>query len=349
MTKSKKAVVLFSGGLDSILAVKILQSQGIQTCGIFFDSLFFPEKLKAETTRYAFMLSLELKIKDITSCQIDIIRNPKYGFGKNLNPCIDCKILMFKLAKRYMKKISADFIASGEVAGERPFSQRIQAIKTIEKESGTKNLVLRPLSPQISPECIALQNKWVNRNLLPQISGRSRKIQIHLAEKYNISQYPNPSGGCLLTEEKFSRKVKDLLLHLQPDKKIINPDRRQSTLSAAFANEVKLLRIGRHFRINNKAKLIVGRNLQENKKLKRQNRKKYFIELSPVNTPGPTALASPGISQKTLAVCARIVAGYSDKPKERNIKILAKCSGEPPLIKPVYKNIQKNIFRNLIV
>ena len=177
-----------------------------------------------------------------------MLRNPKYGYGKNMNPCIDCKIFMIKKAKKYAKEIGADFIFTGEVLGERPKSQHYPALRIIEEESGLKGKLLRPLSAKLLPETEAEKKGLVNRAKLLSIQGRSRKPQFQLAKEYGITCYPSPAGGCLLTCEEYSKKLRDLLAH-------------KKRVSMA---DVALLRVGRHFRLG-KNKIIVGRNEAENK------------------------------------------------------------------------------------
>lgn len=247
---NKKAIALLSGGLDSILAAKLMLEQGIELHAINFLTIFCTCTHKGcqhAATQAAKTLNIPLKVVNITEEYIDIIKNPKHGYGSNMNPCIDCRIFIFKKAKDYMKEIGASFMITGEVLGERPMSQRRDAIFLIEKEAGLKGLVLRPLSAKLFDPTIPEKEGIVDREKLLAISGRSRKPQITLAEGFGINDYPCPAGGCLLTDPGFAKRTRDLLEH------------GQMTL-----NELKLIKFGRHFRLSDKAKLIVGRDKQDN-------------------------------------------------------------------------------------
>ena len=242
-----KAVALFSGGLDSILAVKLIQEQGIEVEGINFNTPFFG---LGEAFVIAKDLDINLEIIDITEELLKILKKPKYGFGKNMNPCIDCHALMFKKAGEYMNKIGASFILSGEVLGERPMSQNRNSLSIVGRESGFEGRILRPLSALLLTETIPEKEGLVNRNKLLDISGRSRKRQIELAAKIGIKDYPSPAGGCKLTEPAFSKRLRDLF-----------------TQGSFSIEEIELLKLGRHFRLSKGIKLVVGRNKEENEQL----------------------------------------------------------------------------------
>ena len=242
-----KAVALFSGGLDSILAVKLIQEQGIEVKGVNFKTPFFGLDEILVITKD---LDIDLEIIDITEELLKVLKKPKYGFGKNMNPCIDCHALMFKKAGEYMAKIGASFILSGEVLGERPMSQNRNSLNIIERESGFEGRILRPLSALLLPETIPEKEGLVDRSKLLDISGRSRKRQMELAAKIGIRDYPSPAGGCKLTEPSFSNRLKDLFAQ------------KQYSLE-----EIELLKLGRHFRLDRGVKLVVGRNKNENEKI----------------------------------------------------------------------------------
>ncbi|MGB6371043.1 MAG: tRNA 4-thiouridine(8) synthase ThiI, partial [Atribacterota bacterium] len=207
MKNKIKAVALFSGGLDSILAVKLIQEQGIEVRGVNFKTPFF---VLDKTFAAIKNLDINLEIIDITEELLKILKKPKYGFGKNMNPCIDCHALMFKKAGEYMNKIGASFILSGEVLGERPMSQNRNSLSIIERESGFEGKILRPLSALLLMETIPEKGGLVDRNKLLDISGRSRKRQMKLADEMGIKDYPSPAGGCKLTEPAFSKRLRDL-------------------------------------------------------------------------------------------------------------------------------------------
>ncbi len=267
--KKPKAILLFSGGLDSLLSFKILKEQGIKIYPIFFD-FYFVDKEKAK--KWAEVYVIPLKIIDLKEKQLKIVKNPKYGYGKNLNPCLDCKILMFKEAKKIMKEKKADFIATGEVVGQRPFSQKKWALNLIEEKSGLRGKIIRPLSAKILKTTETERKRMVKRENLFSIKGRSRKRQIDLAKKYGLSKYPSPAGGCLLTDPNFCLRLKEYF-------------KRKIVLDG---KEINLLKLGRHFFLN-KAKIVVGRDKEENEKIKKlKKRNDILIEME--NYPGPTSL-----------------------------------------------------------
>jgi len=253
---NKKALALLSGGLDSILAVRLIQEQGLEVEAINFLTVFCTcthRGCQHAATKAAQELKIPLRVFNITEEYLDVIKNPKHGYGSNMNPCIDCRIFIFRKAKEYMKEISASFLITGEVLGERPMSQRRDAILLIEKEAGLKGLILRPLSAKLFEPTLPEKERIVDRDKLLEITGRSRKPQIALAKEFGINDYPCPAGGCLLTDPQFAKRIKDLLEY------------NQLTL-----DNVRLLKFGRHFRLSRNTKLIVGRNEEENIALEKQ-------------------------------------------------------------------------------
>jgi len=278
MKNKSKALVLFSGGLDSILAVKLLKEQKIDVTGICFTSYFFDSSDIAN--KWANKLNIRLKICDISEEMLKIIKNPVYGYGKNMNPCIDCKILMIKKAKKFLWKgtkksewiYQKKFLATGDVLGERPFSQNKNALELIEKKSGVESYLLRPLSAKLLKETIPEKEKWIDREKLKDFQGRSRKRQIALAREWKIKNYPTPAGGCLLTDPSFSVRVRELI------KKWPNCN----------IDDIALLKVGRHF-WEGSIKIIVGRNEGENIMIEKLKRKGDII-LKPKTFKGPTIL-----------------------------------------------------------
>jgi tRNA U34 2-thiouridine synthase MnmA/TrmU len=248
-----KALALLSGGLDSSLAVKLLQEEGIEIEGVSFISPFFDASQAQKAARE---LRIKLHILDITSELLEIVKNPGYGYGKNMNPCIDCHILMAAHAKKLMEEIKASFIISGEVLGQRLKSQNKQALALVTKRSGTERLLLRPLSARLLASSEAEERGWVEREKLLALSGKSRKPQLALAGKYHLKEYGTPAGGCLLTDPGFSRRLKDLLEH-----------------NEYAVDDILLLKLGRHFRSPAGFKIIIGRNKDENEKLKSLSKK----------------------------------------------------------------------------
>ncbi|MGB9798098.1 MAG: tRNA 4-thiouridine(8) synthase ThiI, partial [bacterium] len=247
-----KAIVLLSGGLDSTLAIKLLLEQGIDVIAVHFTSPFFRSSWAVKTAREWGIPLLEI---DITDDILKLLKAPPHGFGSQMNPCIDCHALMLRKAKEIMEEVGASFVATGEVLGERPMSQNREALRIVEKESGLEGLLLRPLSAKLLPPTIPEKEGWVDREKLLDIKGRSRKRQLELAEKWGIKDYPSPAGGCLLTDPQFSKRLKDLL------------DNKELT-----KENVVLLKLGRHFRLRKGVKLVVGRNKEENERIREFSR-----------------------------------------------------------------------------
>ncbi|MFH0906817.1 MAG: tRNA 4-thiouridine(8) synthase ThiI [bacterium] len=306
MTKIKRVktrvFALLSGGLDSILAIKILQKQGIEITGLSFVSYFFNVD---SAKKAAEQLKIELREIDFSDEHFEMIKNPKYGYGKAMNPCIDCHILMLRKAKKLMDKEAGvylnQFVCTGEVLGQRPMSQNKQSLDLIEKESGLKGYLLRPLSAKFLEPTILEKKGLVDRNKLFDISGRSRKEQMALAKKWGIKEYPSPAGGCILTDFQFGVRLKELL-QKWPD---------------AQSNDIKLLRFGRHFWVENE-KIIVGRNKQENGQIKKLSKKGDTI-IEPKEFPGPTILikSRENISEKSLIKAKELMIKYSPKMKNK--------------------------------
>ena len=254
----RKAIAMLSGGLDSTLAVKVLLDQGIQVEALNFTSPFCNctgknAGCKSEAVRVAEEFKIPIKVMHKGAEYLELIRNPKHGHGKGMNPCIDCRIFLLKKAKEYMQEIGADFVFTGEVLGQRPMSQRRDTLRTIERESGLEGLLLRPLSAKHFTPTIPEQQGWVDRDKLLSIQGRSRKEQFELAAELDVKNYPCPAGGCLLTELSFVGKVRDVFDHSDE----LN------------LRDFRLLKLGRHFRIGNRTKVIMGRNEAENELLER--------------------------------------------------------------------------------
>ena len=249
----RKAIALLSGGLDSTLAVKVLLDQGIAVEALNFTSPFCTctgknAGCKSEAVRVAEEFGIPIKVMNKGADYLEIVRNPKHGYGKGLNPCVDCRIFLLKKAKEYMLEIGADFCFTGEVLGQRPMSQRRDTLRVIEKESGLEGLLLRPLSAKHFKPTIPELEGWVDREKLLSIQGRSRKEQFQLAEELDVKNYPCPAGGCLLTELTFVGKIRDVFEHSDE----LN------------MRDFRLLKLGRHFRIGERTKVIIGRNEAEN-------------------------------------------------------------------------------------
>jgi len=298
-----RALALFSGGLDSLLAMKLLIEQGIEVIGLYFDTGFggkAEEEKQAYLRRVADKIGAKLEIINIRDQFVrDILFDPKYGYGKNFNPCIDCHANMIRIAKALLPKYGAKFVISGEVVGQRPMSQRLDALKKVESLSTADGLILRPLSAKLLPPTIPEKEGWVDREKLLDIKGRSRHVQMELAKKWGIEEYESPSGGCLLTDEYFSRKLREHIEHEPFD-----------------LEDIDLLKFGRHFRLPEGAKLVVGRNKEENERLRALELNKYIRFGLPL--PGPLSVLSKDASPADRELAARIALTYSKaKPDER--------------------------------
>ncbi|UCD71222.1 MAG: tRNA 4-thiouridine(8) synthase ThiI [Syntrophobacterales bacterium] len=293
-----KAIALLSGGLDSTLAIKVLLEQGIEVEALNFITLFCRCTAKGSTClasqKAAQKLGIDLRVINISEEFLSVVKHPKYGYGKNVNPCLDCRILMFNKGREYMNQNGASFIVTGEVLGERPMSQRRVAMQIIERESGLQGLILRPLSAKLLSLTVPEKTGWVNRESLLAIAGRSRKPQIKLASDYGINDYPCPAGGCLLTDPGFALRMMDLMGN-KPD---------------FLLNDVHLLKLGRHFRITPLAKVVVGRNERENVEILSLAKEGDTV-LRVKNFPGPLALARGEVSHQEILRSAVITAKYS--------------------------------------
>jgi tRNA-specific 2-thiouridylase len=287
-----KALSMFSGGLDSMLASELIRAQGVEIQAFFLKTPFFSSKKAAKSAN---AIRLPLKVIDITDRHLDIIKKPKYGYGENMNPCLDCHVLMLRVAGKMMEHEKAHFIITGDVLGQRPISQNRKALSIIDSESGLDGLILRPLSAKHLPPTIPETKAWVSREKMLDYSGRSRKPQIELARSFNITDYPSPAGGCLLTDSMFSRRLADIM----------------SSETPLSSREIELLKIGRHFRIGPKTKIIVGRNEVENHSIGMLAAEDEIL-LNTVSIPGPTVLVTGESSALTDELAAAITASYSD-------------------------------------
>ncbi len=288
-----RAISLLSGGLDSLLAIRVLQEQGVEVTGITFISPFFGSK---NAEKGAMQLNVELIVLDITDEHLAMVKNPPHGYGKYMNPCIDCHALMIKKAGQIMERDGFAVIATGEVLGERPMSQNRQSLDTVARQSGYDDFVLRPLSAKLLPPTKPEREGLINRERLLAIEGRSRKPQMELAKKYGIKSYVQPAGGCLLTDPHFSGRLTELFKE--------NPD--------ADAEEVMLLKLGRHFRLPSGAKVIVGRDKQDNDKIVRHLKDNRTLIISDI-TPGPVALLIGSTDQTEINMAAKLCASYADQ------------------------------------
>lgn len=304
----KKAISLISGGLDSMLATKMIIEQGVHVEGINFFTGFCVEghthairkhdKPKRNNALWvAEQLGIKLHIIDIVEEYKNIVLNPKHGYGANLNPCLDCKIFMVKKAKEWIKENNFDFIITGEVVGQRPKSQRKHTMPVIAAESGADDLLLRPLSAKNLAITKPEREGWVQREKLSDLSGRGRSRQIAMAQKFGIEDYAQPAGGCcFLTDKNYSSKLQDLWSARGC---------RQYEL-----DDIMLLKVGRHMRPNENFKIIIGREEGENNYL--EGYRKQFVHLRTPKHMGPLALVDGDPSAEDLHLAARIIARFCD-------------------------------------
>jgi len=316
---TRKAVALISGGLDSLLAVKVMQEQGIYVEGINFYTGFCVEghthairkkdqqKPKRNNALWsAEQLGIKLHIIDIIDEYKDIVFNPKYGYGANLNPCLDCKIFMVKKAKEWMQANDFDFIITGEVVGQRPKSQRKDTMPVVQHDSGINDLLLRPLCAKNLPPTLPETEGWVEREKLYDFSGRNRKPQIALAKKFGFEDFAQPAGGCcFLTDEKYSVKLSDLWR-----------SRGEKTYEI---DDIMLLKVGRHIRPADHYKIIIAREEGEAKYL--QGYKKQYDSLKTTSHSGPLALIDGTLTADELKLAAAIVARYSKGKTDAEVEL----------------------------
>jgi tRNA-uridine 2-sulfurtransferase len=313
--KKVKAVALLSGGLDSNLAVRMMKEQNIEVEAVAIKTPFCDFDCGKGCGHKVMEVSSELDIKLKTVYlgkeYLTMLKNPKHGYGSGMNPCIDCREMMYDEAKKHMEKIDADFLITGEVLHQRPMSQNSNALSIIEKETGMEGKVLRPLSAQILPKTEPEKKGLVDRSLLGSIQGRSRKGQLHLASKFGIADPPNSAGGCLLTDPQFSKRIRDLMKY---------------SISEPSINDVELLKLGRHFRFNDYSKLIVGRNHGENELLLSLALNTDYL-IQTIDIPGPMAILRisdrPDLRKhkKLLLSSIGITLRYSDVLPEKNCKV----------------------------
>ncbi len=318
-TRQRKAVALISGGLDSLLAAKLMLEQGIHVEGINFFTGFCVEghthairkKDKAKPKRNnalwsAEQLGIKLHIIDIIEEYKDVVINPKHGYGANMNPCLDCKIFMVGKAKQWMQENGFDFIVTGEVVGQRPMSQRKDLLPVVVRESGADDRLLRPLCAKNLAPTLPEREGWVDRDKLLDFSGRNRKPQMALAKQFGFEDYASPAGGCcFLTDENYSRKLVDLwTAHNRKDYEL---------------DDIMLLKVGRHIRPKPHFKLIVSREEGENKFL--TGYKKQFTAIETESCPGPLTLVDGEVSDEDLTLAARIAARFSKGRNDASVTV----------------------------
>ncbi len=313
----RKALALLSGGLDSTLAVKVMLEQGIAVEALNFTSPFCTctgknAGCKSEAVRVAEEFGIPIKVLHKGAEYLEIIRNPRHGYGKGMNPCIDCRIYLLRKAKEYMATCGADFVITGEVLGQRPMSQRRDTLRVIERESGLEGLLLRPLSAKHFSPTIPEQEGWVDREKLLAIQGRSRKEQMQLADDLDVKNYPCPAGGCLLTEVSFVSKVRDVFDHSE-----------QVNL-----RDCRLLKIGRHFRIGPLTKVLIGRNEADNQLLEGALQEGE-VALRWNEGGSPLGVVTGVVDEGLVQTAARILLRYTKAEPSRDCMIkLLRNGGE---------------------
>ena len=309
--EKKKVVALLSGGLDSQLAVKMMQKQGFEVSAVAIKTPFCDfdcgRGCGFEIHGRADDLGVNLKTVYLGDEYIEMLKNPKHGFGAGMNPCVDCRAMMFDAAKKHMDEIGAEFIISGEVVGQRPMSQHRPALKTIEKDSGLEGKIVRPLSAGLLPPTDPEKNGLIKREDLGMIRGRSRKPQLAMAKEFGIQDPPNAGGGCLLTDPGFGLRAKDLFNHTE----------------TPTTNDIDLLKIGRHFRLDENSKLIVGRNHNENEIIKALALPDDII-LEAKDQMGPTTLIRGKDLEQHKKIAASVTLRYSDAPSDQTCTVFVK-------------------------
>ncbi|KTD23781.1 tRNA-specific 2-thiouridylase MnmA [Legionella lansingensis] len=337
MTVKRKAVALISGGLDSMLAVKLIQQQGIEVEGINFYTGFChsghtsairnrksDKPLRNDALWVAEQLGIKLHIIDIVEPYKDILLNPKYGYGKNINPCLDCKIFMVREAYQWMLEHGFDFIITGEVIGQRPKSQRKGTMPLIADKSGAEDRLLRPLCAKRLPPTLPEREGWVNREALYDFQGRNRKPQLGLAASMAISEFAQPAGGCcVLTDENYTRRLRDMWEHRQTRDYDIE--------------DIILLKAGRHIRPMPHYKMIIARDEAESNFL--TGYRKQFTHMQVRDHRGPMILIEGQLSSADYITCARVAARFCSGRNEPSVDVeLFHTNGETEIfnVKPMH-------------
>ena len=306
-----RAFALLSGGLDSILAAKLIQQQNIEVIPLHYqipfckrskDPMSASDRISQLTQKY---LHSAIRTIDIKNEFLEIVRAPAHGFGSHMNPCIDCKILMLSHARAMMQQEGVAFVVTGEVVGQRPMSQHKKTLELIMRKSGLEGLLVRPLSAKILPDTIPEQKGWISGEKLLDFNGRTRKPQFALAKELGVAEYAQPAGGCLLTDPIFSKRLKDLVSHDELN-----------------SHNVELLKIGRHFRVDKHTKLIVGRDEKEDAVLVRLAQESDYLFYPDEVTAGATSLGRGEFNEELLILAARITGRYFDLHGKPEAEIL---------------------------
>jgi tRNA-specific 2-thiouridylase len=311
-----KAVGMLSGGLDSTLAIRVMLEQNVQVTALHLRTAFsYVERsrvagrgpaMRSDAEWAAATLGVALEVIDVSDDYLSLVLNPRYGYGSGMNPCVDCRIFLLQRAKAWMEEHDYHFVFTGEVVGQRPKSQMRSSLNTVERESGLRGYLLRPLSAQLLPPTVPEQRGWVDRSKLHAFSGRGRKAQIALAEQFGITGYAQPSGGCCyLIDRTYARRMRDFLAHERGD--------------AMTSEQAQLLAVGRHLRLASGRKVIVGRHERENEYLDACDIEGVW--LTTVDHPGPTTLVPGRPTREEIELAAQITASYSDGGREPTVRL----------------------------
>lgn len=304
-----RAIGLLSGGLDSALAARLMLDQGIEVIGLHLRA---PTACRTDVREVAADLGIPLRMKDKGEAFLELLRHPRWGYGKNMNPCLDCRSFMFDLAEPVMEAEGANFVFTGEVVGQRPMSQMRNSMELLERRSTLEGFILRPLSARLLPETEPEKRGWVDRSRLLGIAGRGRSAQLDLARRYGLRHYQSPGGGCLLTDAIYSAKLRDLFAH--------TPEADTSM------EDLELLRIGRHFRLTPALKIVLGRDAEENRRLAEfENGARWRIE--PDGFAGPAALVCGVRDGASRAQAVRLIARYTRPPRD-GLRVRWRAKGE---------------------
>ncbi|MSN24346.1 MAG: hypothetical protein GJV46_00610 [Geobacter sp.] len=332
----RKAIALLSGGLDSTLAVKMMLDMDIDVEALNFTSPFCNctgknSGCKSEAVRVAQEFNIPIKVVHKGLDYLEIVRNPSHGYGKGVNPCVDCRIYLLRKAKEYMLETGADFIITGEVLGQRPMSQRRDTLRVIERESGLEGLLLRPLSAQHFEPTIPEREGWVDREKLMAIKGRSRKELFELADDLDVKNYPCPAGGCLLTELSFVPKIKDLFDHCEE----------------LDLRDFRLLKVGRHLRIGDQSKVIIGRNEADNNLLE-TSKLPTEAALTWLDGNTPVGVITGAQSDELNSLAAKILLRYTRAEANATCRMELRVGGETRQLTVINEMTEADVEKYLV-
>ncbi len=301
-----RAISLISGGLDSQLAAKIVLDQGVDVLGLYFETGFLGETDREFLSQVGADLGIEIELVEVDEERYSqLILDPPHGYGSGVNPCIDCRIYILSLTREIMEARGADFVVTGEVLGQRPMTQNLDSLELIKRESELDDRLLRPLSARLLSPSLPEQRGWVSRESLLDVNGRSRKKQLELAEEYGITEYHQPAGGCLLTEDAFARRARELFDHGGRDQ--------------TAPQDLKLLKHGRHFRLPGGGKAIVGRDKVDNDALSDYLESRWGLRV--VGYPGPLTLLPPDVDREDLQFAAAVTGRYSQGRDAETVEV----------------------------